>query len=171
MITEAVGGCGYVSFSWTDNSSEICHYIYYVNLEYSMRRALVTPSTQFTSTELPYDTQFDFTIYAALSSDVTTATSNQDHASVRTLPVEGMYVCMCIYIHYVCTYIYLYIHIHMLTYVCTYACTINWYIYHICMYTRSCMHIKTSDSYNGWIKILDGIMQRIVIKLAHTTYN
>ena len=80
--------------------------------------------------------------------------------------------CGSIYIHmYVHTYTYTYIYTCLHTYAHTYACTINWYVYHIRMYIRSCMHIKTSDSYNAWIKILDGIMQRIVIKLAHTTHN
>ena len=99
---------------------------------------LVTPSTQFTSTELPYDTQFDFTIYAALPSDITTATSNQDHASVRTLPVEGMYVCMCIYIHmYVRTYTYTYIYTCLHTYAHMHAQLIGMYIIYVCTYVAA----------------------------------
>lgn len=127
MITKAVGGCGYVSFTWTDNSSEICTYKYYVQLRYgSERRSVITPNTWSTFNEQPYDTQFNFTVHAFSPSDVGTTTSNQAHASVRTLPVEG--ICM----H---TYAYICMHIYMNVYTYVYI-----YIY-ICTYIRMCLYI------------------------------
>ena len=100
MITEAVGGCGYVFVSWTDNSSEICNNSYY-DLELLNRvhnpksQGVLTGDTNYNFTEQPHDTLFNITLNTVAPSS-STPTSNVDYTSVRTLALEGMYVHMCI---------------------------------------------------------------------------
>ena len=100
MIAEAVGGCGYVFVSWTDNSSEICNNNFY---DVELLNQVHNPKTQgvhtgdmrVNFTEQPHDTLFNITLNT-FAPPSNTPTSNVDYTSVRTLALEGMYVHICI---------------------------------------------------------------------------
>ena len=106
MITEIVGGCGYVSFSWTDSSSGMCTDYYYYYVTWSNRVTNMTAfisAMQYNLTDQPDDALIDITVYAALQSDPDrTPTSNVASTSVRTLPFESMYI-------HICTYAYIFV--------------------------------------------------------------
>ena len=111
MITEIVGGCGYVSFSWTDSSSGMCTDYYYYYVTWSNRVTNMTAfisAMQYNLTDQPDDALIDITVYAALQSDPDrTPTSNVASASVRTLPFESTYVYTYMYLCiYICMYVY-----------------------------------------------------------------
>ena len=101
MITEAVGGCGYVFVSWTDKSSEICNNNYYDlellnRVHYPKSQGVFTEGTKSNFTEQPHDTLCNITLNTVALPSTSIPTSNVDSTSVRTLALEGMYVHMCI---------------------------------------------------------------------------